>query len=149
MTEDYDDDYYFEGIDDKKADNDFDNRTWEVVKTTADGFDIGARFTYRDIVFMTDMIPCFEGMVFRNIKTGRERMLRNKEYNAKKIMIQAIEELSGGKYEAFVYGLDTDRQSLDLLVERINKRRLSPDSHIYGLGFYAKMVTYYGEDPCR
>jgi len=129
--------------------DDFDNRTWKVVKTVPNGFAIGALFNYRDVVYMKEMIPCLEGTVFVNTKTGKERVLKNKEYNAKKIVQLARTELADTDYEHFLYGLEYNRESVDLLVDRINKSGASLDPLIRNAGFFSAIKLYFGEDVCQ
>lgn len=144
MTDEFDD---FD--DEPEAIDDFDNRTWKVVKTVPNGFAIGALFNYRDVVYMKEMIPCLEGTVFVNTKTGKERVLKNKEYNAKKIVQLARTELIDTDYEHFLYGLEYTRESVDLLVNRINKSGASLDPFIRNAGFFSAIKLYFGEDVCQ
>ena len=145
MTDYYYDDLGFE----RSSDDDFDNRTWEVVKTVPDGFAIGALFTRRDISYMNKMIPCLEGTVFRNTKTGRERRLRNKECNIRNIINAARVDLHATEYEHFLYALEEDRESIALLVSRINKARAGSKTFISNCKFYKMLTEFYGEDPCK
>ncbi len=135
--------------DEPEAIDDFDNRTWKVVKTVPNGFEIGALFNYRDVVYMKEMIPCLEGTVFVNTKTGKERALKNKDYNAKKIVQLARAELADTDYEHFLYGLEYNRESVDLLVDRINKSNASLDPMIKNARFFNVIRLYFGEDVCR
>lgn len=129
--------------------DDFDNRTWKVVKTVPNGFAVGALFNYRDIIYMREMIPCLEGTVFMNTKTGRERTLRNKEYNARKIVQLARLELTDTSYEHFLFGLQFTRESVDLLVSRINKSNASSDPIVRDSLFFTAIKLYFGEDVCQ
>lgn len=129
--------------------DDFDNRTWKVVKTVPNGMAVGALFNYRDIVYMKEMIPCLEGTVFMNIKTGKERVLRNKAYNAKKIIQLAREELANTEYEHFLYGLKYDRDSIGLLVKRINRVGAASNPIINSAKFFDAIRVYFGEDVCQ
>jgi hypothetical protein len=144
---DYNDTYYDDDADDSA--DDFDKRTWKVTKTVQDGFAIGSLFTYKDLVCMKEMIPCLEGMTFVNIKTGKVRVLRNKECNARRIILIAEEELSGTGHEYLVYGLDRTRKSVDILVSRICMSHIDVSSPIRKMKFYKALVKYFGEDICR
>jgi len=144
MTDEFND---FE--DEPEGIDDFDNKTWKVVKTVPNGFAIGALFNYRDIICMKEMIPCLEGTTFVNIKTGKERVLKNKEYNAKKIIQLARTELMDTEYEHFLYGLEYTRESVDLLVNRINKSNASLDPLIKNAKFFNAIRLYFGEEVCR
>lgn len=135
--------------DEPDAIDDFDNRTWKVVKTVPNGFAVGALFNYRDIVYMKEMIPCLEGTVFVNTKTGKERVLKNKEYNAKKIIKLARAELSDTEYEHLLYGLEYNRESVDLLVSRINRSNAPSDPLIRRAGFFNAIKLYFGEEVCQ
>jgi hypothetical protein len=144
MMDDFDD-----FIDEPEGTDDFYNKTWKVVKTVPNGFSVGALFNYRDIVYMKEMIPCLEGTVFVNTKTGKERVLRNKEYNAKKIVQLARSELADTNYEHFLYGLDYTRESVELLVRRINKSNAVLDPVIKNARFFEAIRMYFGEDVCQ
>lgn len=144
MMDDFDD-----FIDEQEGTDDFYNKTWRVAKTVPNGFSVGALFNYRDIVYMKEMIPCLEGTVFVNTKTGKERVLRNKEYNAKKIVKLARSELTDTSYEHFLYGLDYTRESVELLVRRINKSNAALDPVIKNARFFEAIRMYFGEDVCQ
>lgn len=144
MTEDFND------FDDEPIGaDDFDSKTWKVIKTVPNGFAVGALFNYRDIVYMKEMIPCLEGMVFINTKTGKERVLKNKEYNARKIILLARKELADTAYEHLLYGLEFNRESVDLLVSRINKFNASLDDSVRSSKFFDAIKMYFGEDVCQ
>ncbi len=145
MTDYYDDDLEYE----RSSDDDFDNRTSEVIKTVPDGFAIGALFTRRDISYMSKMIPCLEGTVFRNIKTGKERRLKNKECNIRNIINAARVDLYDTEYEHLLYALEEDRESIALLINRINKIQLGKKTFISNCKFYKMLIEFYGEDPCQ
>lgn len=143
-------DYYEEDLEsERNCHDDFDNRTWEVVETVPDGFAKGALFTRRDIAYMTKMIPCLEGTVFRNIRTGKERRLKNKECNMRNIINLARVELKSTDYEHLLYALNDDRESIALLISRINKARLGRDSFIFECNFYKMLTEFYGEEQCK
>lgn len=135
--------------DEPEVADDFDNRTWKVTKTVPNGFKVGSLFNYRDIVYMKEMIPCLEGTVFMNTKTGKERVLRNKTYNAKKIVQLAREELANTEYEHFLYGLSYNRESIDLIVKRINRADAASNPTISGAKFFDAIKMYFGEDVCQ
>ena len=137
-----------DGYSGTSSEDDFDNRTWEVIKTVEDGFKIGALFTRRDITYMAKMLPCLEGTVFRNTKTGKERLLRNKECNIKNIINLVRAELKNTEFEHFLFGLDEDRHSLTLLIRRIERAHIDKDSFIYDMQFYKMLTTFFGEDLC-
>lgn len=137
-----------DGYSGTSSEDDFDNRTWEVIKTVEDGFKIGALFTRRDITYMAKMLPCLEGMVFRNTKTGKERYLKNKECNIKNIINLARTELKNTEFEHFLFGLDEDRHSLTLLTRRIERAHINRNSFIYDTQFYKMITTFFGDYIC-
>lgn len=149
---DYDDfpeDDSFELEKEENINDDFDKRTWEIKRTVPGGFAVGACFTYRDILCMKEMIPCLEGTLFVNTKTGKERTLRNKECNIRKIIKMARAELADTEYEFILQGLSYTRQSVDLLVKRINKYHAESGSAISKMNFIKLINKYFGEDVCQ
>jgi len=129
--------------------DDWSNRTWEVIKTVPDGFSIGALFTHRDIALMAEETPSLEGTVFRNKKTGKNYVLKNKRINAKKIIALACNELRSGELSHFVIGLSGDREGVHLLANRILGSSACAKGLFDKYKFYTMMCFYLGERLCK
>lgn len=133
----------------QETQDEWSNRTWEVIKTVPDGFSVGALFTHRDIALMAETTPCLEGTIFRNKKTGKNYVLKNRKVNARKIIALACNELRSAEMSHFIIGLSNNRAGVQLLASRIIGSSACEKGLFDEYKFYIMMCFYLGERLCK